>query len=102
METTSTGARASAPQSRRALLLVAKLAVSALLIGWILHRAGLREVWNAAKHADPLYVAISFCLFPLGWIVSVARWRLLLGALGGESEQGVLLRSLLVRSEERR
>src|SRR3954467_4931977 len=81
---------------RRALLLVAKLAVAALLIAWILHRAGLREVWSAVRSADPFFLLVSFCLFPLGWLVSVARWRLLLTALGGRSENGLLMRSFLV------
>jgi len=86
----------AASRRRRVLLLMAKLAVSALLIAWILHRAGLAQVAHAVRSADPFFLFVSFCLFPLGWIVSVARWRLLLLALGGEADNGLLMRSFLV------
>src|SRR4051794_27726468 len=87
---------AAAPRRRRALLLAAKLVVSALLVAWILNRAGLAQVGRAVRSADPFFLFVSFCLFPLGWIVSVARWRLLLSALGGTAENGILMRSFLV------
>ncbi|HEV7518428.1 MAG TPA: lysylphosphatidylglycerol synthase transmembrane domain-containing protein [Thermoanaerobaculia bacterium] len=95
METTTRDAQTAAPP-RRALLIAAKLAVSALLVSWILHRAGLGEVWQACRTADPFFLFLSFCLFPLGWLVSVARWRLLMRALGGESDYGLVMRSFLV------
>jgi uncharacterized protein (TIRG00374 family) len=95
METITKETRTAAPP-RRALLLAAKLVVSALLVGWILHRAGLREVWQACRTADRFFLFLSFCLFPIGWVVSVARWRLLMRALGGESEYKLLMRSFLV------
>ena len=94
--TDARAAQAGATPRRRALLLALKIAVSVALVGWILHRAGLREVGNAFRTADPFFIFLSFCLYPLGWVVSVARWRLLLKALGGEAGYGLLLRSLLV------
>jgi uncharacterized protein (TIRG00374 family) len=49
--------------------------------------------WRAA---DPRFVLLAFALCPLGWIVSVVRWRLLLRALGGEADVRLLLRASLV------
>jgi uncharacterized protein (TIRG00374 family) len=96
MEAIATTTAPGAPPRRRAWLVAAKLAVSALLVGWILHRANLRDVGLSLRTADPLFVLLAFALCPLGWIVSVARWRLLLRALGGEADTGLLLRASLV------
>lgn len=96
MEAIATDASPGAPPRRGAWLVAAKIAVSVLLVGWILHRADLREVGRALRTADPRFVLLSVALVPLGWIVSIVRWRLLLRALGGEADIGLLLRASLV------
>jgi uncharacterized protein (TIRG00374 family) len=85
-----------APPRRRPWLTAIKIAVSALLVAWILHRADLRDVGLSWRAADPRFVLLAFALCPLGWIVSVFRWRLLLRALGGEADVRLLLRASLV------
>ncbi|HEX5759849.1 MAG TPA: lysylphosphatidylglycerol synthase transmembrane domain-containing protein [Thermoanaerobaculia bacterium] len=79
---------------RRARLLL-RLAVSAILIAWILRRAPLAEVFAAFRDADLRWIAVSLLLNPLGYWASVSRWRLLLRAQGHEVPFGSLVRTFL-------
>jgi len=53
------------------------------LLAWVLHRIDLRQVWDDARHANPLLllaaVALATATFPLRTI----RWRLILRDIDG-------------------
>ena len=81
--------------NRRASLLL-RLAVSAALIAWILSRTPFREVAAAFRSADLRWVLAALALTPLGYFVSVRRWRLLIRSQGGDATLPFLVRSFLV------
>jgi uncharacterized membrane protein YbhN (UPF0104 family) len=80
---------------RRASLLL-RLAVSAALIAWILSRTPFSDVAAAFRSADPRWVLAAVALNPLGYLVSLCRWRLLIRARGGDATLPFLGRSFLV------
>lgn len=85
------------PAGRRSTLGTAlRVAVSAVLMGWILRHAPLREVLEALRSADLRLVLLALALNPVGYWASVSRWRLLLRSQGGDASFGFLLRSFLV------
>jgi uncharacterized membrane protein YbhN (UPF0104 family) len=75
---------------------ILRLAVSAALIAWVLHRAPLGEVQEAFRSADLRLVLLALALNPLGYWASVSRWRLLIRSQGGDASFGFLVRSFLV------
>jgi uncharacterized membrane protein YbhN (UPF0104 family) len=75
---------------------ILRVAVSAGLIVWALHRAPLGEVGEALRSADARFVLAALALAPLGCWASVARWRLLIRSQGGDAPFGFLVRSFLV------
>jgi uncharacterized membrane protein YbhN (UPF0104 family) len=94
---TGTPAEALPPEARRAGPgLWLRLAVSAVLIAWILSRTPFREVAAAFRSADLRFVLLAFALNPLGYLASVRRWRLLIRAQGGDATLPFLVRSFLV------
>jgi len=72
-----------------------RVAVSVVLIAWILRGTDLREVWATFRTADVRYILLAIALIPLGYLSSVSRWRLLLRAQGGDAPYPFLLRSLM-------
>jgi len=72
-----------------------RVAVSVVLIAWILRGTDLREVWATFRTADIRYILLAIALIPLGYLSSVSRWRLLLRAQGGDAPYPFLLRSLM-------
>jgi uncharacterized membrane protein YbhN (UPF0104 family) len=81
-------------KSRIATLL--RVAVSAVLIAWVLRKAPIREVLDAFRSADLRLVLLALALNPLGYWSSVSRWRLLIRSQGGDAPFGFLVRSFLV------
>jgi glycosyltransferase 2 family protein len=81
--------------SRRAGLLL-RLAVSGVLIAWILARTPFHEVAAAFRSADPRWIFAALALVPFGCLASVRRWRLLIRAQGGDAALPFLVRSFLV------
>mgnify|MGYP001025036627 FL=1 len=67
--------------SRRGAGWLIKLVVSGLLIAWVVGRADLAQVLAALKSAKPGYVVVAALTYPVGWTISITRWRLLLGAM---------------------
>ena len=78
------------------ILTVARIAVSAALIVWILRKAPLGEVLDALRSADLRFILLALALSPFGYWASVSRWRLLIRSQGGEASFGFLVRSFLV------
>lgn len=81
---------------RKRIATVARAAVSAALIVWILRKAPLGEVLGALRSADLRFVLLALALNPLGYWASVSRWRLLIRSQGGDAPFGFLVRSFLV------
>ena len=69
-------------ESHRWLGYVLRLGVSALLIAWMLGRAELSRVGDVLRSADALFIAVAFASYFVGYMVSVARWRVLLAVQG--------------------
>jgi glycosyltransferase 2 family protein len=68
--------------SRRALSTVAKLAVSAGLLAWLLHKAGLERIGNALAHADGRWLGAAVALGFAATCVQATQWHALLEAMG--------------------
>ncbi|MES1245331.1 MAG: lysylphosphatidylglycerol synthase transmembrane domain-containing protein [Acidobacteriota bacterium] len=75
---------------------ILRVAVSAALVAWVLHRAPLGEVKDAFRSADLRFVLLALALVPLGYWASVSRWKLLIRSQGGDAPFGFLVRSFLV------
>lgn len=75
---------------------VLRVTVSGVLIAWILRRTDVSHVLAAFRSADPLFLLASVALNPVGYFMSVRRWRLLLAAQGVDVPFGYLLKSFLV------
>lgn len=75
---------------------ILRVAVSAALVVWVLHRSPLGEVREALRSADLRLVLLALALNPLGYWASVSRWRLLIRSQGGDASFGFLVRSFLV------
>jgi hypothetical protein len=70
------------PQTRRTLLNVARILVSAGLLTWIISQAGLQPLREAASHADLRPYAFAILLTWNGVLLRAWRWRILLDAVG--------------------
>ena len=81
---------------RPAAMTVLRVTVSGVLVAWILRRTELSAVAAAFRSADPLFLLGSVALNPLGYWMSVRRWRLLLADQGVRVSFGYLLKSFLV------
>jgi uncharacterized protein (TIRG00374 family) len=68
--------------SHRWLGYTLRLGVSASLIAWMLGRAELARVGDVLANADAALIAVAFCSYFVGYVVSVTRWRVLLSAQG--------------------
>jgi uncharacterized membrane protein YbhN (UPF0104 family) len=75
---------------------ILRVAVSAALVAWVLHRSPLGEVMEAFRSADLRFVLLALALTPLGYWASVSRWQLLIRSQGGDASFGFLVRSFLV------
>jgi uncharacterized membrane protein YbhN (UPF0104 family) len=75
---------------------ILRVAVSAVLVVWVLHRSPLGEVNEALRSADVRFVLLALALVPFGYWASVSRWRLLIRSQGGDASFGFLVRSFLV------
>ncbi len=70
-----------------------KLAVSVLLIGYIVSNANLRAVGQAFANADPRWLILAFALQIPGTVLIAYRWQGLLAAQGTRLPLGYLVRS---------
>ena len=67
---------------KKLTLTLAKIAISAGLLYWILHDLDLASVWKVLVAADASLLAIAFAMFFLGYFMTAMRWRMLLRAQG--------------------
>jgi glycosyltransferase 2 family protein len=78
------------------LLVLAKLAVSSILLYWILSRANLAEIFAAAASVSVPLLLLAYSLDLLGLLISSTRWRGLLRAQGVDVPVGFLVKSFMV------
>ncbi|PYP39260.1 MAG: hypothetical protein DMD48_07165 [Gemmatimonadetes bacterium] len=71
----------SSQRWRRAWLI--GLVVSVALLGWVLYKINVREVWADAQRADPLWLLLTVVVATLTFPVRSIRWRLILRDQGG-------------------
>lgn len=75
---TPEAAQADGSTGKRVLMTAVKVAISAVLIYYLVRRAELSEIWVALNSANLGLVALSFMLHGIGYFASSHRWRLLL------------------------
>ncbi len=68
--------------SKRRVRGLIQIAVSAILLAFILRQVHWNEVWAALRRIDLGWLAVAWGLFLLGVVVRAMRWRVLLDALG--------------------
>lgn len=85
-------------RSRSSAFLLLRVALSALLLAWVLRRTALHEVLAAAAGADRPLLAVGYATHLLGIVLSASRWRVLLRAHGVDRPIPTLVRSVLVAS----
>jgi uncharacterized protein (TIRG00374 family) len=57
-----------------------KWGVSIALVWWLLHRIGLKMIFDLLKQADPLWIAAGLILFFLSHLLGSAQWRNILNS----------------------
>ena len=75
---------------------IARMLVAAVLLAVVFQGVALEEVGAAIKAADAGLILAAFAMNWSGILLSVARWRGLLRAQGGDATHGALARSFLV------
>lgn len=81
---------------KRKIILGAKIALTALLLGWLLHRADIPSIGRSMLAAAPGWVLAALLLHVVGFFISAWRWKLLLGVQGADVTAWFLVRSYLV------
>jgi uncharacterized protein (TIRG00374 family) len=77
-------------------LLIFKIAMSTILLGWILSRASIADIFAAVWSTSIPLLLAAYVLTFIGIVLSVSRWRLLLEAQGATLPRRWLLQSYLV------
>lgn len=96
MSPTSPDHLTQAPRTaRQKVTWVVKLLMSIGLLGWILRRAELSEVFGAMGDARLGLIAGALAVYGIGWTISILRWRELLRAVGVEPSPVPLVQSYL-------
>ncbi|MEA1888892.1 MAG: lysylphosphatidylglycerol synthase transmembrane domain-containing protein [Pseudomonadota bacterium] len=78
------------------LLILAKLAISTFLIGVIVSRVNLSDVWSAFVGSDKRLIVMAFILYFVGFCIIALRWKLLLDAQGLSPRYLTLIQSVMV------
>ncbi|MGQ9854791.1 MAG: lysylphosphatidylglycerol synthase domain-containing protein, partial [Candidatus Oleimicrobiaceae bacterium] len=63
------------------LVIIGRAAMSVALIGVLLMKARVREIWAAMSRADATLLVVAFALMVVGYVISTLRWQMLLRAL---------------------
>ena len=72
------------PRTRRLLLSLARIAISAGLLAWVFSRSGVRALLDPVKGADLRFLAMAYALAVAGMLIRTVRWRILLTAVGAK------------------
>jgi uncharacterized membrane protein YbhN (UPF0104 family) len=63
-------------------MLVLKIAVSVALLTFLFSKVDMAKLWEQAKHASALWMAVALAIYTVSIAAGVWRWRLLLEAQG--------------------
>lgn len=77
------------------VLFFLRVVISAALVYWVLQTVSLGEVVEAAAAADLRLLGLAFLLYPIGYALTIARWRLLLSVQGVRAPVSFLVASYL-------
>lgn len=78
-------------RQRDLLFNLARIAISAGLLFWVIRNAGLDQIVGVARSAQPGWIIAAFALSALGIIVRAYRWQILLNAVGARPPFGRLV-----------
>ncbi len=81
---------------KTAALIFLKILVSVGLIGWLLSRSDLDQIWQTIQSANYGLLMLAFLLFYIGYFLAARRWQLLLGALGVPARLWTLVQSFSI------
>jgi hypothetical protein len=79
-----------------AVSLALRIAVSALLLAYLIRLSAFTEITGAFSRINPLYLAAFFLLYFLSVSLQAVRWKVLLKAWDLTQTFGILLRRLLI------
>jgi uncharacterized membrane protein YbhN (UPF0104 family) len=82
--------------ARRYVFLAVKITVSIILLAILLSRIDVGRLWETARRASLVWLAVALGIYFVNVLVSVWRWQLLLGAQEVDVPQRTLLGSFLV------
>ena len=68
----------TASNTKKYLLVFAKVCLSFGLIYWLLRGADLQTIWQTVQSANPWFLLLAFAMFYVGFALMVLRWRILL------------------------
>ena len=78
------------------ILIVLKVMIAATLIGVIISKVNLDDVWQALARADKWLIAGAFSLYFVGLCIIAARWKILLAVQGVTPGFFTLVKSMMV------
>ena len=81
---------------RHALLIVAKIVISAGLLVWLFGKTDFTRLWSYVERASFAWLAVALLLYLVQLLISAWRWRLLLGAQHVQVEWRKLVDSYLI------
>lgn len=84
-ETNSPPSQSANNRWRKRLAAIAPVVLSAILLYWVVGRAGLGEVWTSLTRMDPLLLLVATAIFSVGVVLRSLRWQILLRDVGVES-----------------
>jgi uncharacterized membrane protein YbhN (UPF0104 family) len=82
--------------TRRFVVMVLKIVVSAGLLAFLFRNVDFTEVWRSARQASLVWLIIAMMVYTLNVVAGVWRWQLLLDAQGVRVSSRSLLGSVLV------
>src|SRR2546421_4022109 len=87
---------AEAHPARRHVLMAVKITVSLILLTILFWRIDAARLWESVRRASLAWLAVALGIYLLNVLVSVWRWRLLLGTQDIDLPRRTLLGSFLV------
>ena len=67
-------------QRKKGFAFYVRTAVSLALIYYVFRKAGLAELWQTVRRADPIYLVLSVSVTPVLILVSAWKWQIILRA----------------------
>jgi len=80
----------------KTLIFTLKFLVSAALVTWIVKDVDFAEIVEVLRHSNVYLLIFAFCMYFLGYILTAARWRLLISIHGIWPPLSILMQSFMV------